>query len=459
MKSGAISFASHVQRELTPYRLGVSVVVSVLVAGLFASFSLASRASSDQQVLAALTPYLATLVETGDRPEILRVLQGVKESRNVDLVLVQRDQTFASTRSVSEMDQAFVKPAQAIRFWGSGFNRSDIVSSLPVLRQGGPSQDAVVYSFTPLGPTLLNALGVSIATLIGSLVISLLSARQMRSAIKGALRPLEQLHREIQGLSAAEDQGSDPIHIRELEEIRRTISKSKLDLANARERLAEERAKKLSAGVYRDLIHNLHNPVAALRRMAGISVDPAMDEATRAEAQGDVSRIAEQILAQISSAKKNLENQPLSLRESDLRDCIRESARIIETIRPSDSQKQISVVLPEKSVVVAHDPTLLQSAVVNLLENGLEASQERVEVALETVNGKALIRVSDDGPGMDEAQLSVYFQGRGQSKKAKRQAHGLSSANHIVRTHGGKLVYKPREMGGACFEIRLEVAP
>ncbi|MCM2279272.1 MAG: HAMP domain-containing histidine kinase [Oligoflexia bacterium] len=459
MKTGAPSFASHVQRELTPYRLGVSVAVSVLIAGVFAVFSLGSRASSDQQVLAALSPYLATLVETGDRPEILRVLHGVKESRNMDLVLVQRDQTFASTRSVSEMDQSFLKPAPGLRIWGSGFNRSNIVSSLPVLHQGGPSQGALLYSFTPLGPTLVSALGVSLVTLIGSLFISFFSARQMRAAIKGALRPLEQLHREIQGLSTTEAQGSDPIQVRELEEIRQTISKTKLDLTNARERLAEEKAKKLSANAYRDLIHNLHNPLAALRRMVGISVDPSVDEATQAEAQQDVARIADQILFQISSAKKNLENQPLSLRETDLRDCVRESARIIETLRPSDAQKQISVVLPDQSVVVAHDPTLLQSAVVNLLENGLEASRERVELSLEMLNGNALIRVSDDGPGMDESQLSIYLQGRGQSKKAKRQAHGLSSASHIVRTHGGKIVYKRSELGGASFEIRLEVAP
>jgi signal transduction histidine kinase len=425
---------------------------------LFAGFSLASRASSDQQSLSALSPYLATLVETGDRPEVLHVLQGAKEGHQTDLVLVQRNVAFASTRSVSEMDQPFTKPSLSLHFWGSAFNHGSIISSLPVVREGGPSQDAVIYSFTPLAPTLFNALWVSLLSLLGSLWVSYLSARQMRNAIKDALAPLDQLHQEIQGLTDAIEQSSDPIRIRELEEIRRTISKTKLALENARERLAEERAKKLSADSYKKMIHDLHNPAAALRRYVRLFSDPDTDELTRTEANDSISLLADQILNQISAARKNLENQPLALRESDLRDCVRLGSSVVSVLQEFGSQKRISVSLPKTPVIVAHDPALLQRALVNLLENGLEASQGQVTVELEAIDGKALIRVSDDGPGMDESQVSIFFQGRGQSKKAERQAFGLSSANHIVRTHGGKLVYKRSPLGGASFEIRLEAA-
>ena len=72
-------------------------------------------------------------------------------------------------------------------------------------------------------------------------------------------------------------------------------------------------------------------------------------------------------------------------------------------------------------------------------------------------NNQASIRVCDDGVGMDENKVSVYLQGRGQSGKANRQAFGLSSTNHIVRSHGGKLIYKRSDLGGASFEIRLGV--
>ena len=458
MSNSSISFTRHVQQRLTPYRLGISIAVSVLASILFAVLNLASRASSDQQVLAALSPYLATLVESGDRPEILRVLHGVVESRKSDLILVLDEETFASTRDISEMDQPFIDPKAFVGFWGSRFTSSEIVSSLPVVRQGGPLQNAKIYSFSPLGPVLWNTLGLSVLTFTVSLLISYLSARQMESAIKTALRPLDQLRREIQGLSLEEESASDPIPIRELEDIRKTISITKRDLANARERLAEERAKQLSADSYRKLIHDLHNPVAALRRMAGLSTDPESDEATQQEAQESVARIADQILNQVSAAKANLDHQPTSLHESDLRDCVQESARQLGCLNPEQESNRVSLVLPEHPVIVAHDPLLLQRAVLNLLENGIEASRERVELKVEQADGRAFIRVSDDGGGMDETQITLYFQGRGRSKKANRQALGLSSANHIVRTHGGKLVYGRSQWGGASFEIRLEVS-
>jgi len=106
-------------------------------------------------------------------------------------------------------------------------------------------------------------------------------------------------------------------------------------------------------------------------------------------------------------------------------------------------------------VIAAHDPDLLQRAIINLLENGIDAAASKVRIALQRTRDGASITVSDDGPGMDESQVSLHLQGRGQSSKADRQAFGLSSANHIVRSHGGRIIYRQGELGGASFEIRL----
>lgn len=111
--------------------------------------------------------------------------------------------------------------------------------------------------------------------------------------------------------------------------------------------------------------------------------------------------------------------------------------------------------VPDGPVIAAHDPDLLQRAIINLLENGIEAAGSKVRVALHQSSEGASITISDDGPGMDESQVSLHLQGRGQSSKADRQAFGLSSANHIVRAHGGRIIYRRGELGGASFEIRL----
>ena len=58
---------------------------------------------------------------------------------------------------------------------------------------------------------------------------------------------------------------------------------------------------------------------------------------------------------------------------------------------------------------------------------------------------------------MNQEDIPVYFQGRGKSSKADRQAFGLSSTNHIARIHGGKLIYTKNAYGGASFELRLNL--
>ena len=76
------SFFRHVHDALSPFRWGISITVAILVAVGFAGLSVGMRAQSDRQLLLGISPYLATLVESQDWPEILRVLQSIAESRS-----------------------------------------------------------------------------------------------------------------------------------------------------------------------------------------------------------------------------------------------------------------------------------------------------------------------------------------------------------------------------------------
>ncbi len=450
-----VSFFRHVHDALSPFRWVVSIVVSLLVAGGFAAQSVAMRAKSDQQLLVGISPYLATLVESQDRPEILRVLQSISESRSSGAVLVQEGVVLASTRSIGEMDQPFREPRTDYSVWGLHFAEGHLQTSEGVSRQGGPELNAKVMLLTPLRPVLLGAVGISLAALLLSLSIAFLSGYKMRKAIRKALLPVEQLQREIAALSGGHIGTTDPIQVRELEAIRKAIHSAKAELENTKERLAEERAKKLSAASYKRLIHDLHNPVVALRQWVTVLLDSANDEDVYREAAERLPKVAEQILNQVSAAKKNLDSEPAALREGDLRSCLETSARIAQESHFAANGKRVDVALPDAPVVVPHDPVLLQRAIVNLLENGLEACTNQVKLSVDQREGFTSVAVSDDGHGMEETYLSRCLQGQGESSKGGRQALGLSSAHHIVRSHGGRIVYRTSAMGGAEFEIRL----
>ena len=363
MKS--VSLFRHVNNSLNPYRWVISVVVAGLISGLFAVITLVHRLDSDRKMAKSLSPYLATLVDSSDRPELLRVLHSVSETTQSELLLVQDGLVFATSGDVTELDRPF-RPKTKLNFFEIDFGWDEIVTTTSV-------RDGVdIYILSLLLPSLKSTLGIFIAVFVVSILISLFSTRQMRRAIKAALRPMDQLHAEIKGLVNDEELNSTPIQIRELEEIRNTVRSTKVALENAKDQLAENKAKKLSSDSYKRLIHDLHNPVAALRQMATLANDEAQDSETKLEATVAVTRLVDQILGQVTSAKKNLEEEPIALRELNIIECVQDGVRQVQSL---GSEKSITASFDSEELNVPHDPTLLKRAIVNLLENGIEAAK------------------------------------------------------------------------------------
>lgn len=443
-----VSFFKHVNTSLNPYRWAISILVAVLISGFFAVVTLVGRLDSDRKMAMSLSPYLMTLVESSDRPELLRVFHSISDSTQSKLILVQDGLVFATSGSTEDLDRPFTKPPTMLHLWDLDFGMNEVLTSFPI-------KDGVAFqTISPLLPSLESTFSIFIGVFVISILVSLFSARQMRRAIKKALRPMDQLHEEIKGMMTEDDSESEPIQVRELEEIRSTVRSTKIALENAKDQLAENKAKKLSADAYKRLIHDLHNPVSALRQMASLANDETQDADTKIEASSSIPRLADQILSQVTAAKKNLEEEPVALRELNIVECIQDGVRQVQSL---GAKKVIVTEFDSELLNVPHDPALLKRAIVNLLENGIEAAKSQVRVSVLKNNNQAFIRVCDDGAGMDENKVSVYLQGRGQSGKANRQAFGLSSTNHIVRSHGGKLIYKRSDLGGSSFEIRLGV--
>lgn len=454
MKVNTVSFYHYVEKILNPYKWGLSLVASVMMAGFFSFVVVKGQIDSDRQILSALSPYVATLAESSDRPEILRVLENAAKVSASKIVLVKDGHIFGTSGLVDELDIVFQKPIVDFQIFDVLISKGQIVSSIKAKRQNGFAGDSELYVFTMLAPIVQSTLGIFVATFIVCILLALVSSLQMKRAIRKALKPLNQLHHEIENLSVFEATFSEPIKVQELEMIRQTLHSAKIDLENAKDRLAEEKAQKMSAEAFKRLIHDLHNPVAALRTMVKLAFDPSMNSEDKAEIFENLPRIADQILGQVTSAKKNLEEEPIALREIDVLTTVYDSVRQVSVLSP---EKRIVTELSCEELLVAHDPSLLKRALVNLLENAVVAAESLVRVSVQKDTTGTFIRVCDDGSGMDESLIPLYLQGRLQSGKANRQAFGLSSTNHIVRSHGGKLIYRKSNLGGSSFEIRLGV--
>ena len=117
---------------------------------------------------------------------------------------------------------------------------------------------------------------------------------------------------------------------------------------------------------------------------------------------------------------------------------------------------------------------LLARMIRNLLDNAARhAAGSPILVELEQTEGRAILRVSDRGPGIPDSERERVFEpfyrrrsGRAagpdpvERPNTERGAGlGLSLVRRIARRHGGEAVCLPRPGGGACFEICLAMAP
>lgn len=109
------------------------------------------------------------------------------------------------------------------------------------------------------------------------------------------------------------------------------------------------------------------------------------------------------------------------------------------------------------------DPEQLKEVLVNLVVNACEAMKKGGQIliseeeAFERPIGKtAVIRVSDNGPGIPEALMENVMQPFFTTKE-EGTGLGLSIASRIIEEHGGKLDLTSAEGTGTTFTITLPV--
>ena len=217
------------------------------------------------------------------------------------------------------------------------------------------------------------------------------------------------------------------------------------------------------------LSHELRNPLNAIVGWAQLLREGQLDAATRARGIEAINRNADlqsQLIldlldhSRITSGRLELRRKPVSLVP------MIESA--IEAVKPAAQTKRIVIGsrLEDADGSVWGDPDRLQQVVANLLSNAIRFTPEggRAEVSLGRQGATAIIRVEDDGPGIDPQLLPHVFERfrRGDPAPARRHGGlglGLTIVRHLVELHGGSVSASNLAAGrGARFEVLLPLA-
>jgi PAS domain S-box-containing protein len=272
--------------------------------------------------------------------------------------------------------------------------------------------------------------------------------RGLKQKLSDGLRVLNLFKSALQG---RQDEGHHGFVI--VIEDHSEISQLEMELAHS-ERLAS--IGRLATGV----AHEIGNPVTGIACLAqDLKAEPE-NRAFVDEGLDDILKLTRRIstivqsLVRYSHAGAGLEHRPQPVRIPELVD---EAIRLVSLSRKG---KQIGFrVAGEGGAEVHGDYQKLLQLLVNLLTNAVDASAEGASVSIDWRGrgGELVLRVIDQGHGMEPQQISRIYDPFFTTKKAgEGTGLGLTLAWGIVRDHGGRIEVHSQPGEGSEFIVTLK---
>jgi two-component system sensor histidine kinase CpxA len=211
-----------------------------------------------------------------------------------------------------------------------------------------------------------------------------------------------------------------------------------------------------------DISHELRSPLARLNVAVGLA---------RRQADPGTQSALERIEIEADRLNDMLQNLlTLSRLESgesvEMRAHVDLAPLVADVVADADFEAQafgrhVSLV-KSTPCTVEGNVTLLRSAIENVVRNAARYTDEntRVDVALATRNGHALITVQDQGPGVPAESLPKLFLpfyrvDATRDRNTGGVGLGLSIAERAVRLHGGSVIARNGDPHGLRVEIEL----
>ena len=216
--------------------------------------------------------------------------------------------------------------------------------------------------------------------------------------------------------------------------------------------------------------HEIRTPISAVKAAVETMLDdPPADAEDSRRFLGIIARQADRLdaivrdLLSLARIEQDADKTVADLTPTPLRRVIDAA---VETCSAHARDKGIRVTVRcDDRLHALAQAQLLEQAVVNLVDNAIKYSpaESHVEVSGESVDAEAVIRVDDEGRGIEPDHLPRIFERFYRTDKARSRqlggtGLGLSIVKHIAEAHGGRASVESYPGRGSSFAIHLRPA-
>ncbi len=272
-------------------------------------------------------------------------------------------------------------------------------------------------------------------------------------AARSALQPVAEITTQVDQIQSAESSERVPVPANsdEIANLALTMNKmlDRLESSSLRQRQFVS-----------DLSHELRTPTAVIRaEVEAAMADPGNDwEATGRSVLTEQFRLSALVddlilLARLDEDRSHRPGSPSGHHEIDLDDLVRlEASR--GWAHPVDTSRV-------KPVRIDGDSRQLGRLVQNLLANADRHTSSIVQVSLQHLDGRVVLRVDDDGQGIPVTEQDRVFDrftrlDEGRARDAGGSGLGLAIVKEVAQAHGGMALARTSGLGGAQFEVQIE---
>ncbi len=229
------------------------------------------------------------------------------------------------------------------------------------------------------------------------------------------------------------------------------------DLRRTQEQLLQSEKMSAVGQLISGVAHELNNPLTAILGYAQLLEGMGLDTRS-ADYVGKLFKQAQRTHRVVQNLLSFARQRKPQKQHADLRKVLE------ETIALREYDLKVNNVVLERDIqedlpAVIADPHQLEQVFLNIINNALDAMVEHsaggvLKITVLRKDDLVCIEFADSGPGLKDA-TRIFDPFYTTKKIGKGTGLGLSICYGIVKEHGGEILARNRDEGGAVIEVRL----